>query len=187
MYNNKLTGPVPDFVKHAPFLEQLLLQNNLLQDNLARIFNGSTYYKVLNTIDISGNGFTGDIPAVIFSYPLLKNVNIGKNCFKTFPLLNEMCNATNLEVLIVDGFNVNENYCPIYLYGDNVESRIPPCLFTMPKLQILHSSGIGMKVSFPDLSNVSSSMSTLSMVLYYYYYHYYYYHYYHYLLNRYIT
>ena len=73
-----------------------------------------------------------------------------------------MCNAPALETLILDGFNTAYD-CEVY-YNDHLPGTIPGCLFTMPTLQIIHLSGIGMKSSLPNVPSISASLKNLSMV-----------------------
>ena len=163
VYNNSLTGHIPTFIKYANNLEELLLQNNGIQDNLNNVFDGTTIYRRLYTIDVSGNGITGDIPSIIFSYPNLKNLNLGKNCIDRFPVMDYMYNATSLEMLILDGLGISPHFCKLLDYREMRTGTIPECIFQMPSLQTLHLSGLGMMTSFPSLQNITRTLKTLSL------------------------
>jgi len=72
-------------------LDNVFMQDNVfVQDNVSMHYIGN-----LQTVDISRNGFTGNLPNSLFNSSSLLNVFAGQNCFSG-PISSTICNAVAL-------------------------------------------------------------------------------------------
>eukprot|EP01038_Epipyxis_sp_PR26KG_P012074 gene12074-16159_t len=169
--SNNLMGSIPIELNSILKLEILMLQNNLLTGKLDNFIN-ATNQKVITHIDLSNNEFIGNIPLSPFKTSQLSTFAVVKNCFSgSIPSM--ICNAVNLTVLAFDGLSTADK-CqartfafigkstyhtgPFGIYGS-----IPSCLFSMPKLSILHLSGNRLTSSLPSNLEINLQLQDLSL------------------------
>ena len=147
--DNFLTGTVPTSYAQLPMLTLLLLQYNQLTGPIHSIFNVSTQ-KVLDTVQLSGNSFTGTLPgAALFSATsTLTSFSAVDNCLSgTIPVL--ICDCRSLKLLALDGAgsgqachsDIMPGLTSSYLVTDPITGGVPTCLFALPNLTTLHLSG----------------------------------------------
>lgn len=164
IFDNYITGTIP-YIGELRSLATFYVDQNLLTGSLS-CFNSSTQI-YLSSVDFSLNQFTGTIPEELYKIPALATLSSIENCF-TGPISDSICQASNLEVLALDGLHsaptcrrrlLNGNYALQYY----TPGTIPPCLFNLPKIQTLHLSGNGIQGSLPYSMNVSRTLTDLSL------------------------
>ena len=147
MNNNNLIGTIPKYFSKFSNLNSLLIQNNNFHGNLYNIFN-STIQINLKTIQLSHNVFTGTLPNEIFYLPKLITLIIVSTCFEgSLPI--SICNAYNLETIVLDGLRTSNTCNKVIIPGFNGKikktntfyGKIPSCLFDLKGLNTLHLSG----------------------------------------------
>ena len=156
--HNSLRGSIPKF-KNAQY-QFVRLNNNQLRGSLELIFSDMLTLKFL---DVSNNQLSGMLPTDIFTIPNLQVFAAAGNCFyKSLPV--EICLANSLSVLALDGMHASP-YCDsktlYYLYGAFAE--IPPCLFSMSSLEVLHLSGNDLSGTLPDMKLLSPTLVDLTL------------------------
>jgi Leucine-rich repeat (LRR) protein len=148
MDDNKLTGTVPsELFQQFHALEIMRFQRNQLTGNLNGRFGG--FLSVVENVDFSDNRLSGSIPRDLFMLPSVLTIALTLNCFGgTLP--QSMCAARNLTVLSLDGLGAAEqckHAVKVPLTGvvlDNtLTGTIPECVWTLPRLQVLHMTGNG--------------------------------------------
>jgi hypothetical protein len=166
---NKCSGWLPGTLNQLSQLKYLLLPNNLLQGNLETLVS-IEFQKSILTIDISNNAFTGTLPMEIFAVSSLQYFAAAVNCLDDtlHPLI---CNASNLEVLALDGIGATRDCQKRYwsntfqTYGllKGLRGTIPTCLFEMNKLKTLHLSGNLITGSLSSQLNISTHLQDFSV------------------------
>eukprot|EP01032_Pedospumella_encystans_P009195 gene9195-10849_t len=128
--DNQLTGSVPSTFQNLSNLVALNLQDNQLTGQLAHIVNPSQYN--LLDIQLNGNPFTGELPAVFFQLPYLSSLGISSACLHgTFP--DNICEATELITLVLYGLSTGTSCTSTRSF----EGTLPRCLLTLPKIRTL--------------------------------------------------
>jgi len=149
MSHNLLTGTMPTSYSNIILLHVLSISNNILNGNLYNRFNSSQQL-FLTIIEISDNQFTGYIPYEIYQLPSLNTFIAVTNCFSTY-INHSICLCSTLQTLVLDGLQTASS-CKSYLfpllsrtYHLNYHDAysIPPCIFNMTNIRILHLSGNG--------------------------------------------
>jgi Leucine-rich repeat (LRR) protein len=155
IYDNNFSGTLPSSLSKLRFLELLLLERNYFTGNPQNAFNLSLQIN-LQTIDLSQNKFTGQLPSEIFGKTLISFTSY-KTCFSG-SLPNEICNSENLQILDVDGMTSNcaKNIWPSIpnspQYADLIHGGIPSCIWELRNLTELRMSGNGLTGTIPDLT-----------------------------------
>jgi Leucine-rich repeat (LRR) protein len=175
--SNMLSGTIPSTLASLPMLEVLLLQNNRLSGPLLSEMFAADTQTLLQTIQVSGNKLTGQIPDVFGSLPSLLVFAAVSNCF-TGSIPVSLCGSESLVTLALDGLqsatSCQRRLFPAALEGTVVASSlysirsplsggVPSCLFGMGNLTTLHLSGNGLTGTFPDDLYVSEALSDLSL------------------------
>jgi Leucine-rich repeat (LRR) protein len=179
LFNNFLTGTIPPLAQCAT-IQTILFQNNRFsgQPGTAfEVFNvpGTKYnnFTLLQAIDLSDNDFTGTIPKQIFTLPNILFVAIVGGCFKG-DLPREICNATTLNTLVLEGLRSGEKcrndfYDPWHVLSNRVYrtstvgGTIPSCIWNLTHLQTLYLSGNLIEGSIPHTVSIPSSLVRLSL------------------------
>jgi Leucine-rich repeat (LRR) protein len=166
---NFLTSTLPASLKRAKELTILLLHSNQLIGPLSGAFDPASQ-TALSTVQLSENGFTGNIPEDLFALPFLQTAILGTNCLQgTLPAT--MCEALNLRTLSLNGLHsgapCREPLFPkisdAYLASHSVKTGIPSCLFEMPSLGTLQLSGNGIKGSLPADIKIGANLIALAL------------------------
>ena len=120
----------------------------------------------LEHIDLSGNFIDGSIPGALFDIPSIRTIALSINCFSgQLPL--EICHAGQAQVFSLDGLPAASECSwvdiglPLAKGFSPLEGGIPPCMWSLDNLTVMHLSGNGLTGtigSFP----ISSSMLNLS-------------------------
>eukprot|EP00981_Chlorochromonas_danica_P012104 scaffold4484_cov154-Ochromonas_danica.AAC.1 len=174
---NGLTGPFRACENMSKLL-WLFLRGNELSGSLSGVFTSvstpSLYY-----LDLSNNRFSGPFPwSDLSQLTMLNTLAAVQNCF-TGTLSSEVCKASELEVLALDGLSaaascrratltlsdgLSSSWVPSYIMGKHaVHGSLPSCLFQeLSVLATLHLSGNNLKGSIPELLD-SSSLTDLSL------------------------
>jgi hypothetical protein len=143
-------------------LNRIFLQNNVLSGNLDIVFNGN--HLKLQFIQLSNNQFTGELPEQLFLSSDLISMSAVSNCFHG-TISSSICLNKNLETLALDGL-VCASSCQIkilpgissaYVSSHSITGGIPPCLLSMPKLELLHISGNGLTGTLPSINKAWST------------------------------
>jgi Leucine-rich repeat (LRR) protein len=166
--DNLLTSTLPASLQRAAGLEVLLLHANQLTGTISGKFN-KTLQTRLSTVQLSENGFTGDIPEDLFELPALQTAILGTNCFQgTLPAA--MCDAPNLRTLslngLVSGAACRKPLFPIsgaYLASRPIRNGLPSCLFQMNVLDTLQVCGNGITGSLPDDIELGANLIALAL------------------------
>jgi Leucine-rich repeat (LRR) protein len=176
--SNYLVGNVEKvFESMTANLKILSLAKNKFQGNLNSLLNVSSDingFKKLMTLDLSGNQFSGSLSAKFFerANESLRVLSLGVNCIE-INIPSTICQAKTLQFVILDGMGVDES-CQIkyfpktslissYKLPSSSNNQIPPCLFGLPELKILHLSGNGFTGSLPSNITISSTLQDLSL------------------------
>lgn len=154
--SNRLTGCLPT-LSSLNSLTYFNVSSNKLRGNLAGLFanhsSSSTLLPALQTVDVSSNLLTGDIPVELFTVPQLTTVSLNENCLcGTIP--SAICGLKNLTNVNMAAMTVSENcllavppfLSPILrgLFPKRpMQGTIPACLWAMESLVTLHIPGNG--------------------------------------------
>ena len=167
LYKNRLMGSVPPLDKLSNLI-WVLLNDNLFSGSLHDISINSSY---LELYDVSNNRFTGTIPSLPFLSHNLEVFATAGNCLIRY-LSNNICVAQGLRVLALDGLRASPHCTAPFLHGvssksyvlnADTKSVIPPCIFSMPHLEILHLSGNAFTGTLPSIIEYSSSLIDLTL------------------------
>ena len=168
--HNLFTGTLPLSIGKLSSLSRLFVQDNHLSGHLDDVFNGS-FQRNLSNVQLSNNQFTGTLPEQLFLSSSLVSVSAVSNCFHgTIP--HSICNNIQLQTLALDGLvcasscqkKVLPGIASSYYNSRSITGGIPECLWSMPRLEVLHLSGNRITGTFPsDLSNLSRSLQDLCL------------------------
>jgi Leucine-rich repeat (LRR) protein len=152
---NKLTGTLPSFLGSHAALRVLIVSDNQFYGQPDVIFNASVQ-TLLTAVDLSSNDFSGSVPSVVFTLPILESFSSIKTCFSgTLP--SSICGCSTLKVLLMDGVTSGLNCqrrfdIDLVAGSDAYVSRkgsliggIPTCVWNdLPLLASLHLSSNGL-------------------------------------------
>lgn len=146
----------------------MIICNNTLEGSIPDSLTNS---RSLNTIVISQNKLTGTIPSELSNILSLESFVADNNCLiGHIPV--ELCLLTNLVELVLDGMGANcKNYIfpswarisSAYILPIEDGNNINECIFSMPKLEVLHLSGIGLSGTISNSVKISKSLNELSL------------------------
>jgi hypothetical protein len=173
-YSNLLTGSVSvSSISQLKFLEEIFIQDNSLSGPVENVFN-ATNQKILNTVDVSSNQFTGTIPLSVVTLPKLQSLILSTNCLRG-SISENLCSIDSLISLSLDGLATAPN-CRVNLFPESLHSifnsfvlkhyiagTIPSCLLEMENIKQLQLSGNGLTGSIPVSSRISPTLSHLSL------------------------
>jgi hypothetical protein len=171
LFNNRLSGTIPQAYSQLRHLSLILLQNNQLSGPVDELFN-TTVQRRLNTIQLSGNAFTGELPgdSLFLDSPFLTGFSAVDNCFHgSIPV--SLCACVSLRLIALDGASSSKLCSKDILPGLDAWRRsesafggeIPPCLFKMPKLTVLHLSGLRLSGSLPSNLTLGPNLGELAL------------------------
>ena len=188
--NNKLSGTISDGLLKLSNTVALYLNNNQLTGTL-KSFQSMSSIRFLNLnknqlggplssldlnvtnlefIDVSNNRITGSIPSALFG-PRLQEFAAASNCLEIV-IPEEICNARELRVIVLDGMHSGQSCRTLYFTGTFSKSYgltigkhrgIPPCLYSMPNLNVLHLSGNVLTGTIPSDIDLSQSIQDLTL------------------------
>eukprot|EP01040_Poterioochromonas_malhamensis_P004447 gene4447-4767_t len=154
VYANTFTGTLPPSLATLSAVQVLLLQANLFTGSPAPAFNASVQTS-LQSLDLSSNSFTGELPGEIFG-PSLISFTAFRTCFSG-TLSTKICQATTLEILDLDGMTSG---CSSLIWpaipsspkiSDSIHGGIPDCIWALPNITQLRLSGNGLTGTIPPL------------------------------------
>lgn len=156
LQRNLMTGPLSHFIAgNFTNMKIISLSYNRFHGSLTSL-NSFAFMSSLESIFLQDNFLTGTIPSTIFSIRSLTALSFGSNCLSgSIPLA--VC-ASNLSILALDGIRTaaacRSKLLPglgigTYSLDKTMQGGVPPCLFDMPSLQVLHLSGNGLMGSIP--------------------------------------
>ena len=169
LQDNFFTGTVPISLANLSSLSELFLQKNDLHGKLDQVFNGSLQ-KSLRNIQLSNNQFTGELPEQLFYSSSLVSVSAVSNCFHgTIPY--SICLNKKLKTLALDGLvcasscqtKILPGISSSYVSSRSITGGIPDCLWSMPKLKILHLSGNSLRGTLPSKIHNLFSLRDLTL------------------------
>jgi Leucine-rich repeat (LRR) protein len=166
VFENLLSGTLP--VQSSPLLDAIDISNNLFTGSLPDGLFASCLS--LEMINLNDNMFTGSIPSSLFQSQSLLSLVLAVNCFSgTVP--DSVCNSTSLTQLILDGLH-SASVCTSkaipdlsgsgLISNDDVSGSIPPCLWQLPHLSVLH---LGANMFSGSISDVPLTSSLNELVL----------------------
>eukprot|EP01039_Chlorochromonas_danica_P011512 gene11512-biopygen5749 len=174
---NSLTGPFRA-CENMSSLIWLFLRGNELSGSLLEVFTSVSTPSLLY-LDLSSNHFSGPFPwSDLAQLTMLNTLAAVQNCF-TGTLSSDVCKASKLEVLALDGLSaapscrratvtlsdgLSSSWVPSYIMGRHaVHGSLPACLFQeLSVLVTLHLSGNNLEGSIPELLD-SSTLTDLSL------------------------
>ena len=152
LYSNLFSSSLPLGLLSLPYLQELQVHNNKFTGYLTDVFrNINLTSSLLETIDISGNGFRGTLPGFMFKLQRLTNFAASGNCFSG-ELPNDICQANSIEVLSLSGLS-SGSQCPAG--GRRIRGTIPSCIFELKNLKAFYISGNRLYGSLNNLMNYS--------------------------------
>jgi Leucine-rich repeat (LRR) protein len=191
---NYISGPIPTSIAKCLFIQAIDVGGNMMTSTiptgfgrLDRLlsFNASNNYfsgylddtvftnqSVMNALeyfDVSSNTLSGPIPPILFQLSFkrpLRAVVMHSNCFiGTLP--PEICDATNLTVLILDSASsadgcdvalspILREVFKVQIGRHHLQGSIPECVWSMPTLTTLHLSGNGLGGTLGQLPDAGS-------------------------------
>jgi Leucine-rich repeat (LRR) protein len=164
LFGNVFSGTVPQQYSQLSDLSLLLLQNNFLTGPIDRLFNAS-HQRHLNTIQLSGNAFTGQLPGPeLFAHAkYLTTFSAVDNCLED-SLSPAICLCEPLRLLALDGAGsaraCHRTLLPgvsrSYMTQRGIMGTVPACLLHMSNLTTLHLSGNALTGTLPRGLNDST-------------------------------
>ncbi len=175
--SNYLYGTISSSLSRLKYIEELFLHFNSFSGIINQFINATIQRRLVN-IDVSQNQFTGTIPTDVFIYcRKLGSFAASSNCFDG-SIPTEICYSTELTSLSLDGLTSSTDcrnrllqglpYVNGFTVSHFIQGTIPPCLFQMKSLRLLHLSGNGLTGTIADnfnstpLTQVSLSHNSLS-------------------------
>ncbi len=153
-------------------IQYLILQGNFFTGPLHEILNSSNVHR-LEGLSLSNNELTGTIPSEFFSrLPALIVLSLGSNCLSgTLP--NEICEASHLWGISVEGGSTSEN-CKVpiidipslgmnaFVTRKSITGTVPACLFGLQTIRSIYLSGNRLTGTLPDINSSSLFNASLS-------------------------
>ena len=171
---NLFTGSLPSTLTRLRELNRFFVQKNKFGSTL-EIFEDESFAAHVTNADFSSNQFVGSLPMALFNSTALLSVASVDNCLSTY-LSADLCLASNLEVLVLDGIGTaltcrNSIFGGAYKRAKSYMARhtlskqklFPLCLLRMPSMNTLHLSGLGVHGSFPEVVKIGPKMRYLSL------------------------
>jgi hypothetical protein len=174
IFNNVFSGTIPTEFR---LLKQLVfygVNNNVFTGPISNGIESLTNFVLVN---LGGNQFTGTISRDIFlnNHRYLTSFAVSNNCLHgSIPI--EICNATRLSALSMDGMNTGTSCRDVIIspgiyqfeafrVKNVMTGTIPSCLFSkLPHVELISISGNGFTGSLPNHLNVlPSSLISLSL------------------------
>jgi Leucine-rich repeat (LRR) protein len=167
--DNYFSGTLPSQLSTMRNLRYVLVEKNFLEGSLSSLFNASVQHK-LDTVLVTGNRFTGSIPADLFRIPSVRAIYCDNNCF-TGALPTSICDNPFLRELSLNGLHTSKacrtplivGRRNIYSLLEPLEGGVPPCVFSLPVLEVLDLSSNGLYGTLPGNATLSPTLSTLSI------------------------
>lgn len=165
--NNQFSGTLPRELCQLPSLRALMIGVNYFDGNLHDRFNLSINGHFLRTVDLSGNRFTGTLPANLLSSTNLRSFSAVYNCFNT-PIPESICGAVNLRAFSIDGIGSDVSCTRSSVFGTyitdmGVLGTIPRCLFTLPHIESIDMASNAIMDTIDGVESVSESLTELSL------------------------
>jgi Leucine-rich repeat (LRR) protein len=172
LQDNQLSGSLPASIGKLSQLSVLFLYKNNLTGSIDALYQPSAQ-RYMQHIDINGNRFSGSLSPQIFNSKSLLTFVASTNCFSG-SIPHEICNATKLQSLLLDGLSTSsaclEEIFPNSPYfhtfkvkPNNVEGKIPECVFDLPALQTLHLAGNTFSGNLPTSAVLAPSLLNFSI------------------------
>ena len=172
IYDNLFSGSLPNCWNQLKHLQVLQVQQNKFKgDSLQNVFN-PTIQTRLEYVDLSDNAFSSQFPSNIFHLPSLKSIAAVKNCFEG-SIPSTICESSPLlSVIALDGMRASSE-CLHYLwdplqvttgyYADQMEGKIPDCIWSLPNITVLHLSGNGLAGSLGDMNSSTTKLRDVAL------------------------
>jgi len=114
VFNNKLTGTLPDELANISLLQIVHLKSNMLTGTIPA---GLGKLQYLTWVDLSNNRMHGTIPATFAHSPALKDFRLAGNMiYEPIPL--ELCNNINLNSGSTKQYGCDGILCPLGTYSE---------------------------------------------------------------------
>jgi LRR receptor-like serine/threonine-protein kinase FLS2 len=181
---NHLTGTIPSSifqlttlnfisVRDNYFTGPVVLPSSSVNDSHSNMAFGND---ILAFLDVSENALSGSLPLNFFSsFTSLVSAFFYSNCFDPVSndlseLLSSVCSSKSVQDLSFDGMNsgpkcsLSTKKLPFFTNDRDLRSSqfLPSCLLSIPQLNYLSLSGIGLKSTLPgDLQTSLSSLQSL--------------------------
>ncbi|KAM0837992.1 hypothetical protein ACQ4PT_061276 [Festuca glaucescens] len=150
-----LGGSFPEFITKFASLEVLALNYNDMHIGLL----GAAIENLMNLrqLNMSGNSFSGDLPASLFALPRLKILDLSYNNFGGHIPISSSSGTISLEVLDLRYNNLSgilpvtafKNIRDLNLRGNQFSGSLPASLFALPHLKFLDLSNNNFHGYFP--------------------------------------
>jgi hypothetical protein len=166
--NNYLSGTLPPSLALLPNIETINLGDNKLSGQVGHAFDPQVQTQ-LRTVYLYNNAFTGQLPDSLFQNQVVEHVALSGNCFSgTLP--HAICSGVQLRRLILDCLACASSCTTRLLKGGAfllhhpVSGTIPPCIFNMPKLDVLNLNHNYLTGTLPaNLTIASPAISAVTL------------------------
>jgi hypothetical protein len=172
-----ISGAIPSELSDMHRLESLNISGNFLSGNLDKLFQNESSLPRLIVIDVSQNGFTGEVPSALFDgnpyrSRLLTDALLYSNCFDS-SIPTAVCSAANLTTMIFDSmssapacqhnFGTMRSIFKVVISSIDLGGTIPDCVWSMPALHTLHISGNGLHGTLGEIAVGATSLIDVSL------------------------
>ena len=167
---NLLSKSIPAAISAAHSLAEVYLSSNRLTGPVGNLFNRTSKFNY-RIIDVSDNLLTGRLPgdAFVSNAVYLALFAATVNCLEVY-LPQEVCAASNLQVLALDGISTAAKCRETYLTASGsyalshlVRQSIPNCLLTLSQLATLHLSGNNFIGALPSNLSLGANLVNLDL------------------------
>ncbi|XP_024986313.1 receptor-like protein 6 [Cynara cardunculus var. scolymus] len=163
--NNLLNGTFPSWLGDLPFLQVLVLKSNKLHGPIKTSSAGKAPFPCLQVLDLSNNGFVGDLPRQYF-----QNFNAMKNVVKNGTRSTYLNTGGMYYSIVVAVKGVEQNFPKIYvdytiidLSSNKFESKIPDIIGNLSSLIVLNLSHNSLTGRIPNALGNLSEIESLDL------------------------
>ncbi|KAF5771092.1 putative leucine-rich repeat-containing, plant-type, leucine-rich repeat domain superfamily [Helianthus annuus] len=159
--NNKLSDTLPSWLGELPNLQVLVLRSNNFYGGIATSSKFKFPFPSLRVLDLSHNGFVGQLPTKYFqNFNAMKNV-VTKNTKPEYVFLNEHRNYYYSITIVMKGVDqyfprLSVEYTIVDLSDNKFEGEIPNIIGYLKSLKVLNLSHNTLTGQIPhSLGNIS--------------------------------
>ncbi|NNF33244.1 MAG: hypothetical protein HKN68_04000, partial [Saprospiraceae bacterium] len=168
LYNNGLSGSLPDVFFSLPFLENFDVYNCDLNGPIPATLSSLNNLRHLN---LSRNRFTGDIPREFFRLPQIQNLYLRNNLLEgslpdtitSSTLINLWINNNSISGIIPSAIGNLSSLQTFYFYRNNINGNIPPEIGQSGALRIMSGYNNQLAGNLPSTLEALSNLEELNL------------------------